>query len=233
MRAAAGGSSRVRAGRFGATHFRLEWNLFITFEGIDGSGKTTQMRLLAERLRAAGRTVVENVEPGGTPIGVQIRRILLDAKNQELSPTAELLLYFASRAQAVDELVRPALAQGKIVLSDRWTDSTLVYQGCGRGLGADTVLALDRIACRGLRPDLTLIVDIDLETSLARARARNTATESSETRMDEQSLEFHRKVRDAYHALAARESERIRLVNGDASVETIAAGIWKLVSPHV
>jgi dTMP kinase len=207
--------------------------LFITFEGIDGSGKSTQMHLLGERLRAAGHTVVENAEPGGTPIGVQIRRILLDAKNQELCPTAELLLYFASRAQAVDELVRPALAQDKIVLSDRWTDSTLVYQGCGRGLGADTVIALDRIACRGLRPDLTLIVDIDLETSLGRARARNTKAESSETRMDEQSVEFHRKVRDAYHALAAQEPDRIRVVNGAAGVDNVAREIWEIVSRHV
>ena len=207
--------------------------MFITFEGIDGSGKSTQMRLLAERLRAAGRSVVENAEPGGTPIGVQIRRILLDARNQELYPTAELLLYFASRAQAVDELVRPALAEGKIVLSDRWTDSTLVYQGCGRGLGADTVRTLDGIACRGLVPDLTLIVDIDLEASLARARVRNTVSESSETRMDEQSVEFHRQVRDAYHALAAEEPGRIRLVDGSSSVDAIADEIWKIVGRYV
>src|SRR5690349_4780496 len=191
------------------------------------------MRLLGERLRAAGKTVVENAEPGGTPIGVQIRRILLDAKNQELCPTAELLLYFASRAQAVDELVKPALARGAIVLSDRWTDSTLVYQGCGRGLGAETVLTLDRIACRGLAPDLTLIVDIDLETSLARARIRNTETESSETRMDEQSLDFHRRVRDAYRALAAEQRERIRLVNGNAPIHVIAREIWGIGSRHV
>jgi dTMP kinase len=207
--------------------------LFITFEGIDGSGKSTQMRLLAGHLRSSGKAVVENAEPGGTPIGVQIRRIVLDAKNQDLCPTAELLLYFASRAQAVDEVVRPALAKGSIVLSDRWTDSTLVYQGCGRGLGADTVLALDRIACRGLVPDLTLIVDIDLETSLARAGVRNTETESSETRMDEQSLDFHRRVRDAYHALAAGQPQRIRLVDGRASVEKVAEEIWDIVSPHV
>ena len=207
--------------------------MFITFEGIDGSGKTTQMRLLAGRLRGAGHSVVENAEPGGTPIGVQIRRILLDARNQELCPTAELLLYFASRAQAVDELVRPALSDGKIVLSDRWTDSTLVYQGCGRGLGAETVMALDRIACRGLVPDVTLIVDIDLDTSLARARRRNTAAESSETRMDEQSLDFHRRVRDAYHALAAQEPGRVRLVNGGANVESVAREIWEIVSRYV
>jgi dTMP kinase len=191
------------------------------------------MRLLGERLRMAGMAVVENAEPGGTRIGIEIRRILLDAKNQELCPTAELLLYFASRAQAVDELVRPALANGAIVLSDRWTDSTLVYQGCGRGLGADTVLTLDHIACRGLVPDLTLIVDIDLETSLARARVRNTETESSETRMDEQSFDFHRRVRDAYHKLAAEQPDRIRVVDGSASVETIADKIWEIVSRHV
>ena len=119
------------------------------------------------------------------------------------------------------------------MLSDRWTDSTLVYQGCGRGLGADTVLTLDRIACRGLKPDLTLIVDIDLDTSLERARARNTITESSETRMDEQSVEFHRKVRDAYHRLAAEEPDRIRLVDGGASVEAVAEEIWKIVSRYV
>ena len=191
------------------------------------------MRLLGERLRAVGHEVVQNAEPGGTRIGVQIRRILLDARNQELCPTAELLLYFASRAQAVDELVRPALAAHKIVLSDRWTDSTLVYQGCGRGLGADTVRTLDRISCRGLAPDLTLIVDIDLETSLARARRRNTAAESSETRMDEQSLEFHTRVRDAYHALAAQEPQRVHLVDGRANIDTVARQIWEIVSRHV
>ena len=136
-------------------------SLFLTFEGMDGSGKTTQMRLLAERLRARGREVLETAEPGGTRIGIEIRRILLDAANQELAPTAEMLLYFACRAQNVDEWIVPALAAGKMVLSDRFTDSTLVYQGCGRGLGAETVLTLDRIACRGLAPDLTLLIDID------------------------------------------------------------------------
>ena len=171
--------------------------------------------------------------PAARPSACRSAAFCWTPKNQELCPTAELLLYFASRAQAVDELVRPALAEGEIVLSDRWTDSTLVYQGCGRGLGVDTVLALDRIACRGLKPDLTLIVDIDLETSLERARARNTITESSETRMDEQSVEFHRKVRDAYHTLAAEEPERIRLVDGSASVEAVAEAIWKIVSRYV
>ena len=207
--------------------------LFITFEGLDGSGKTTQMRRLAKRLRAHGHVVLETVEPGGTEIGVKIRQVLLDAANHELSPTAELLLYFASRAQNVDERILPALRRGDIVLADRFTDSTLVYQGCGRGLGAETVLALDRVACRGLKPDLTLLVDIDIETSLARARARNAAQPAGETRMDEQSLEFHRKVYEAYQALAAGEPERIRRIDGRGAVEEIELAIWEMVSAHV
>ena len=207
--------------------------LFISFEGLDGSGKTTQMRRLAKRLRARGHVVLETVEPGGTEIGGKIRQVLLDAANQELSPIAELLLYFASRAQNVDERIGPALRRCEIVLADRFTDSTLVYQGCGRGLGAETVLALDRIACRGLKPDLTLLVDIDVETSLARARARNAAQPAGETRMDEQSLEFHRKVYEAYQALAAGEPERIRRIDGRAAIEEIELAIWDVVSAHV
>jgi dTMP kinase len=205
--------------------------LFITFEGMDGSGKTTQMRRLAARLRGMGRTVIETVEPGGPPIAMQIRRILLDAANQELGPTTEVLLYFASRAQNVDEWIAPALSRGEIVLSDRFTDSSLVYQGCGRGLGEETIAALERIACRGIRPDLTLLVDIDAESSLARARARNIAEPHAETRMDDQSLEFHRKVYEAYHALAAREPGRIRVVDGRADIDSIERQVWSIVAP--
>jgi len=211
----------------------LTRGLFVTFEGLDGSGKTTQMRRLAERLRARGKTVFETVEPGGTEIGRKIRQILLDAVNQELSPTAELLLYFASRAQNVDETILPALERGEIVLADRFTDSTLAYQGCGRGLGADVVLALDRIACRGLKPDLTLLIDIDVKTSLARAHSRNAAGGGSETRMDEQSLEFHRKVYDAYQALAVRERQRICRIDGSKAMDEVEREVWEAVSIHV
>src|SRR5882724_10476356 len=143
---------------------------FIPFEGMDGCGKTTQFRLIAAALRAAGRTIVETVEPGGTEIGQQIRRILLDPANTAMHARAELLLYFASRAQNVEEVIRPALNVGSIVLCDRFTDSTLVYQGCGRGLDAGMILALDRIACQDIQPDLTLLIDIDLATSRERAR---------------------------------------------------------------
>jgi dTMP kinase len=207
--------------------------LFITFEGMDGSGKTTQLRRLAAHLRALGRTVLETAEPGGTAIGRKIRQILLDAGNQELSPTAELLLYFASRAQNVDESILPALDRGEIVLADRFTDSTLAYQGCARGLGMDLVLDLDKIACRALRPDLTLLLDISPTASLARARARNSTEASDETRMDEQGLDFHRRVYEAYQALAAREPARVKRIDGTATADDAERAIWEVVCAYV
>jgi dTMP kinase len=206
---------------------------FITFEGIDGSGKTTQMRLLAERLRREGREVLEAVEPGGTAVGAQIRRILLDSANQDLRPTTELLLYFGSRAQNVEQCILPALSAGKIVLCDRFTDSTLAYQGYARGLGEETVLTLDRIACHGLSPDLTLLVDVDLETGLARAQVRNAATAGFETRMDDQAIEFHRKVREAYFVLAKKHSARFRVIDGRGTPESVAARVWESVAVYV
>src|SRR6266446_5885262 len=203
----------------------------LTFEGPEGSGKSTQARLLAARLRAMGRDVLETAEPGGTPIGMQIRRVLLDEKNRELCPTAELLLMFACRAQNVDQWILPALAQGRIVISDRFTDSTLVYQGVARGLGAEVVYDVDRIACRGLVPDLTLIVDIDIEAGLARAHRRNQRTQDVETRLDEQSLDFHRRVRAAYHHLAEEEPKRVKLIDGSRGEADVAADVWAIVEP--
>ena len=193
--------------------------VFLTFEGPEGSGKSTQLRLLAARLRELGREVLETAEPGGTPIGMQIRRVLLDAANRELRPTTELLLMFAARAQNVEQLILPGLAAGRIVLCDRFTDSTLVYQGSARGMGAEVVYEVDRIACRGLVPDLTLVIDIDVETGLERAHHRSVRTQDVETRMEEQDLSFHRKVRDAYRQLASDEPQRVqadrRLAAGD------------------
>ena len=207
--------------------------IFITFEGMDGSGKTTQMHRLAARLRALGRTVLETVEPGGPPVSQKIRRILLDSANQELSATTEILLYFASRAQNVDQWITPALARGEIVLSDRFTDSSLVYQAVGRGLGLETFNSLERIACRGLKPDLTILVDVDAEASLARARARNRAAPHCETRMDDQALEFHLKVHQAYHALAAAEPDRVHLVDGRRGIDEIEQEVWSVVAGFV
>ncbi len=206
---------------------------FITFEGLDGCGKSTQMRRLAVRLRKMGRTVLETAEPGGTPIGLKVRRILLDSANRELSPAAELLLYFACRAQNVDEWIVPALERGDIVLSDRFTDSSLVYQGIGRGLGVEPVMALDRIACRGLVPGLTLLIDIDLETGLQRAHARNRRENEIESRMDEQAVEFHRIVSGAYQDLAAREPERIKVIDGGRTMAAVERDIWEIVARYV
>jgi dTMP kinase len=205
--------------------------LFITFEGPEGSGKSTQMKLLAARIRESGREVLETQEPGGSPIGQQIRRVLLDSKNRELSPTTELLLMFACRAQNVDQWILPALSAGQIVLSDRFTDSTLVYQGAARGLGADLVYEVDRIACRGLIPDLTLVVDIDTETGLARARRRADVAQDIETRMEEQDLVFHRTVRDAYRQLASDEPRRVKSIDGSRTQDTVATEIWGIVEP--
>src|SRR5260370_39917869 len=205
--------------------------LFVTFEGSDGCGKSTQMRILAERLRSLGHEVVETAEPGRTRIGRMIREILLDSKNQELSPTAEMLLYFASRAQNVDELIFPALDRGAIVLSDRFTDATLAYQGAGRGLGREVVMTLHQIVVRGRDPDVTICIDIDLETSLARAHARNrTMDGQDERRLDEEAQDFHDRVRDAYRQLAAREPGRVKLIDGRASEEVVAARIWEAIS---
>ncbi|HEV2202832.1 MAG TPA: dTMP kinase [Bryobacteraceae bacterium] len=200
--------------------------LFITLEGPEGSGKSTQAKMLAARLRAMGRDVLESAEPGGTPIGMQIRRVLLDSNNGDLCPTAELLLMFAARAQNVDQWILPALASGRIVISDRFTDSTLVYQGAARGLGAEVVYDVDRIACRGLVPDLTLVIDIDTETGLARAHKRSERTNDVETRLDRESIEFHRRVREAYRQLAEDEPKRVRVIDGARTEAQVFADVW-------
>jgi len=213
------------------TSASINRGLFITFEGPEGSGKSTQLRLLGKKLRGKNLAVLETAEPGGTPIGVQIRRVLLDTKNQELCPTTELLLMFASRAQNVEQAILPALAARQMVLCDRFTDSTLVYQGAARGLGAEVVYELDRIACRGLVPDLTLAIDIDVEAGLARAHHRNERTQDVETRLDEQSLEFHRKVREAYLQLAEDEPKRVKLIDGSREAAEVAQAVWSAVQP--
>jgi dTMP kinase len=207
--------------------------LFITFEGLDGAGKTTQLKLLAARLREQGKPVLETAEPGGTSVGMQIRHILLNAENKELSALTELLLMFACRAQNVEESILPALDQGLIVLCDRFTDSTVAYQGVARGLGIETVLAMDRIACQGLAPHLTLYIDIDVQTALERAHHRNRDDARADTRIEEQTPEFHTKVRDAYLDLAATHPERIRLVDGLGTREEVAERIWGIVQRAV
>jgi dTMP kinase len=198
---------------------------FVTFEGLDGSGKTTQMRLLAAHLRERGAEVIETVEPGGTAVGEAIRRILLDPAHDRLGSVAEMLLYFAARAQNVDEVLEPALKRGVTVFSDRWTDSTFAYQGYGRQLGEQIVADLDRIACRGREPDLTLWIDVELEASLRRARSRNEQESAEGTRMDEQSRAFYEKVLQGYRVLAEREPRRFVRVDGNGGVEEVAGRV--------
>jgi dTMP kinase len=169
------------------------------------------------------------VEPGGTAIGQQIRKILLDPANAGIHAHTELLLYFGSRAQNVEQVIRPALAAGQIVLCDRFTDSTLVYQGCGRGLDTNVVRDLDRIACQGLKPDVTVLIDIDLETSLARAKRRNERVGGAESRIDEENAAFHERVRKGYLVLAEAEPERMVVIDGRAAIGDVAGHIREVL----
>jgi dTMP kinase len=207
--------------------------LFISFEGTEGSGKTTQMKLLVERLRHEGLTVTENQEPGTTVIGRQIRSVLLDPSHEEMAPMTELLLMFASRTQAVAEIIAPALRQGHIAVSDRFTDSTLAYQGQARGLGFELVREMHRLTLGNLWPDLTLCIAVDVETGLARAHRRNLTAGNGnrETRIDQQSLAFHQNVMQGYKNIAASEPQRFRVIDGNGDPATVASKVWNEVGP--
>jgi dTMP kinase len=189
---------------------------FITFEGLDGTGKSTQMRKLAAVLRAAGHKVVETREPGGTATGEKIRRVLLDSATEGLSPLAEMALMFASRAQHIAEVIQPALDHGQIVLCDRFTDSTEAYQGSGRKLGSEAVLKLHRVLCGDLQPDLTILLDADPGMSVGRARRRNrrashaaSKQHADENRFEQQNRAFFDRVHEGYAKIAGREPQRV------------------------
>ena len=199
--------------------------MFITFEGPEGSGKTTQIRLLAAYLRACGHDVVTAREPGGTPIGDQIRACLHDTANTAMSPTAEVLLYSASRAQLVAEVIRPALAAGRVVLCDRYADSTMAYQGYGRGLDRSMLATLTAIATGGLSPDLTLLLDLDVARGLTRRRDEG----EEMNRLDLEAVEFHNRVRAGYLALAAAEPARWQRIDADAPVADVQLAIRQVV----
>jgi dTMP kinase len=200
--------------------------LFITFEGGEGSGKTTQLRLLARRLRAFPEEVIETRDPGGTTIGKEIRRLLLSRESAPMSEAAELLLYEASRAQLVREVIGPALARGAVVLSDRFTDSTLAYQGYGRGLDLDLIRRLNQLATAGLRPDLTLLLDIDPRIGLPRCARTSGTHAGARDRIEQEPLAFHQRTREGYLALAQQEPHRIRVIDAALEVTQIEAAVW-------
>jgi dTMP kinase len=202
---------------------------FITFEGIDGCGKSTQMRMLASELRLRGLEVVTTREPGGTNLGTLLRKVLLDAEEQ-VDPLAELLLYAADRAQHVRTLVRPALDSGHVVLSDRYADATAAYQGAGRGFPAELISQLIALATGGLMPDLTLIFDLTVDESQRRAqhRARKGIRQD---RLDAEDAAFHTRVRDAYLKIAAAEPERVRVIDASGSVQETHSQVMRVVMP--
>jgi thymidylate kinase len=214
---------------------------FITFEGLDGSGKTTQLRLLEASLTAAGRSVVTLRQPGGTALGDRIRGILLDSRSEAslgpIAPATEMALMFADRAQAIAEIIEPALAAGSIVLCDRYTDSSEAYQGGGRQLGSERILAMHTAACGNLQPDLTLLLLPSLEGSLRRARRRNQRHTRQqgpdENRFERESDEFYRRIYEKYEEIADREPRRVLPLRDDSSIDEIHNRIVEIVSTRI
>jgi dTMP kinase len=214
---------------------------FITFEGLDGSGKTTQLRKLAESLTAAGHRVVKLRQPGGTPLGDRLRSVLVDSRSEVLlggiAPAAELALMFADRAQSLKQVVFPALAEGAIVLCDRYTDSSVAYQGAGRGLGVERVKAVHQAICDGFQPDLTVLLLPPLESSLGRARRRNERQSqmrgTDENRFEMEDDDFYRRIHEAYFDIAQREPGRVFVIDKEESIDTIAERILQVVHERI
>jgi dTMP kinase len=211
--------------------------VFITLEGLDGSGKTTQIKRLTTWLTRRGHEPVTLRQPGGTAIGDRVRELILDARSHSLDAMTEMALMFADRAQAIAEVIQPALDAGKIVICDRFTDSTEAYQGGGRQLGSKVVLDLHRLICRGLQPDVTLLLLPGFESSLARARRRNDRMESetgrNENRFETEQDGFFRRVWEKYREIAAREPERVVLIEGDLSIDEVHEQIAESVAERI
>ncbi len=211
--------------------------VLITLEGLDGSGKTTQIKRLAAWLARRGQEPVLLRQPGGTAVGDRIRELILDARSHSLDAMTEMALMFADRAQAIAQVIEPALGRGEIVICDRFTDSTEAYQGGGRRLGSDVVLNLHRIICRGLQPDLTLLLLPGFESSLARARRRNDRMESetgrNENRFETEKDAFFRRVWEKYREIAAREPQRVVLIEGDLSIDEVHEQIVESVAERL
>lgn len=202
--------------------------MFITLEGPDGSGKTTQMKMLAQALRGAGHAVFTTREPGGTSIGDQIRRVLLDHANQAMFARTEILLFLASRSQHTDEVIRPRLAAGEIVICDRYRDSTVAYQGYGRGVDIETLNRLNDFATDNLLPDLTVLLDVSADVGLTRR-----AVDGSWNRLDADAIEFHRRVQAGYQELAKLDPGRWRVIRADDPVEVVQGKLLEVVMEAV
>ncbi|MGI9066327.1 MAG: dTMP kinase [Pyrinomonadaceae bacterium] len=204
---------------------------FITFEGIDGSGKSTQLRLLANFLKSNGCDVLLTREPGGTPVGNRLRSALLDAQ-EEVDPLTELLVFAADRAQHVRRVLRPAIESGQVVFSDRYADATVAYQGAGRGFAPDLIAEIIGLATEGLRPDLTVLFDLSVEDSTARTRRRLNGKQKGD-RLDAETDEFHQRVRKAYLAIARAEPERMKIVETGQPVEVTHERVKEIVIPFL
>ena len=204
---------------------------FITFEGIDGSGKSTQLRLLNNFLRANGWNPLVTREPGGTPVGLRLRAALLDA-TEEVDPLTELLVFAADRAQHVRRVIRPALESGHIVISDRYADATVAYQGAGRGFSPELIAEIVQLATEGLKPDLTVLFDVGIEESTSRTTRRSTGKSSNKNgrdRLDIEDAEFHSRVREAYLRIARAEPKRVKVVDASGPVEQTQERVREVV----
>ena len=208
--------------------------MFITFEGIEGCGKTTQVKRLGDRLTALGIPVLLTLEPGGTRICQDIRSILLDTKNKALSPLAELFLYTADRAQHIEEIINPALSQGKWVVCDRFFDATMAYQGYARGQDVSLIKILNERTCSGIKPDMTILVDCPVEVGLERALMRNKMLQQEEqARFEKEKMEFHEAVRKGYLQIAKTEPERFVVVDGTLSMDDLETAIYDHIKSHI
>ena len=204
--------------------------ILITFEGMEGSGKTTHAALLADRLRGMGHDPLLTREPGGTPLGQRVREILLDPRTGELDPLTELLLFSAARRELVTQVTAPALAEGRIVLCDRYADSTRAYQGHGRGVDRDLIGRISSLVIAGATPARTLLFDLTPEEGLARAIGRNAREGGHETRFENEKLEFHRRVRDGFLAIARAEPNRVTVIDAAAPVERVQEAVVAAVA---
>ena len=204
---------------------------FITFEGGEGCGKSTQIRLLADRLRAAGKEVLLTREPGGTALAERIRSLVREESDDPPNSRAETLLFIASRAQVVENVIRPALASGTWVLCDRFADSTFAYQGYGRGLDLEELKRINSFATGGLEPDMTILLNVSPEVSAKRMRAREVATNTDADRMEKAGDGFHTRLRQGFLELAAAEPERFAVIQADGSVEEVEEAVWNSIQP--